>query len=741
MGRKRKRKLPGVGSVMPTAQSSTLLNILGLLVFCVGCIAFISFFVFVIDEQEGRILFLINQIMVQFFGWTSIFIPFLLVFISGHFFKGDKFHIVKPNVTVGFAFMFLALTGFTGAGQVGDQMNAVLVYDFSRVGAGIIYAISFLIGLILFFDASISHFLHDTIQKIKSIFSATTSAATAGADSLKEKESVEKDAKDTGEEPKKRFDFISDEQAAPTKKPPAAAPAIAAPEPVPAVVTAQDISIKPVTGANSSTWVYPPHTIMRDIEQGDADRGDVNKNADIIEQTLESFGIRARVRELNKGPTVTQYALEITMGTKLSKITSLGNDLALALAAPTGAVRIEAPIPGRSLVGVEIPNIRSQMVTLKQLIDSEVFQNNPDPLLVPLGLDVSGRPAVYSIAKMPHVLIAGTTGSGKSVMLNAWLATFLFRTRPDELRMIMVDPKRVELAMYNGIPHLLTEPIVEPQKIISALQWTVAEMENRNKEFAQAGVRNLDGYNKLEHVEKKPYIVFVIDELADLMMVASKEAEDYITRIAQMARATGIHLILATQRPSVDVITGLMKANIPTRLAFNVSSMVDSRVIIDGPGAEKLLGKGDMLFLPPDMAKPSRMQGAFVDDAEVSGVVNFLKSQVPEVQYTDEITTSSTGISMSGGRPAAAGGGASSGSGEPADDLLNQAIELISQFDKASASLLQRRLKVGYARAARILDQLEEAGYVGPSEGSKPREVLQRQAPAAGGELSEGATE
>jgi S-DNA-T family DNA segregation ATPase FtsK/SpoIIIE len=360
------------------------------------------------------------------------------------------------------------------------------------------------------------------------------------------------------------------------------------------------------------------------------------------------------------------------------------------------------------------------------MLQSEGFQNSTDPLLVPLGLDVSGKPVTASIAKMPHVLIAGTTGSGKSVMLNAWLATFLFRTRPDELRLILVDPKRVELALYNGIPHLLSEVIVEPQKIIAALQWTVAEMENRNKQFAEVGVRNLDGYNKLEGIEKKPYIVFVIDELADLMMVASKDAEDYITRIAQMARATGIHLVLATQRPSVDVITGLMKANIPTRLAFNVSSMVDSRVIIDGPGAEKLLGRGDMLFLPPDQAKPRRMQGAFVADDEVASVVGFLKSQVPEVHYTEEIT-SNTAV-LGGGVGGVRGGAMGGGGDEGVDPLFNKAVQLIIQADEASATLLQRKLKVGFSRAARILDQLEESGYIGPKNGSKPREILKRTA-------------
>jgi S-DNA-T family DNA segregation ATPase FtsK/SpoIIIE len=273
--------------------------------------------------------------------------------------------------------------------------------------------------------------------------------------------------------------------------------------------------------------------------------------------------------------------------------------------------------------------------------------------------------------------------------------------------------------MYNGVPHLLTEVIVDPPKILAALQWAVAEMENRYKEFAQVGVRNISGYNDLPDVQKKPYIVFVIDELADLMMFASKEAEDLITRIAQMARAVGIHLILATQRPSVDVITGLMKANIPTRVAFNVSSMIDSRVIIDGPGAEKLLGKGDMLFLPPDQAKPRRMQGAFIADKEVSAAVDFLKSQVPEVHYTEEITSKDVPVSSKG---SVAMNGAEGG-----DALFNQAVEIVSQFDKASASLLQRRLKIGYARAARILDELESAGYVGPAEGSKPREVIQRQ--------------
>ena len=478
------------------------------------------------------------------------------------------------------------------------------------------------------------------------------------------------------------------------------------------------MKIRPLDNSLSSTWVYPTINLFSDLAQTDADRGDVKANADIIEQTLRSFGINANVDEINFGPTVTQYALGISQGTKLSKITNLSTDLALALAAPQGQIRIEAPIPGRRLVGIEVPNNKPQIVTLKNLLETPLLKNQPDPLLVPLGIDVSNTPQVASIGNMPHVLIAGTTGSGKSVLLNSWITTMLFRTTPSELRLILVDPKRVELTLYNGTPHLLSEVIVDPIKVISALKWTVSEMDNRYKEFAKAGVRNLEGYNKLEGVEKKPYIVFVIDELADIMIFAARETEELITRIAQMARATGIHLVLATQRPSVDVITGLMKANIPTRIAFNVSSLIDSRVIIDSPGAEKLLGRGDMLFLPPDKPKPKRIQGPFVTEKDVKNIVGFLKAQVPEIHYTEEVVEQDVRI---GGK-----NGYSTSTTEDKDPLFNQALNVIMQFNKASASFLQTKLRVGYNRAARLIEQLESEGYIGPSRGSKPREILKR---------------
>jgi len=573
-------------------------------------------------------------------------------------------------------------------------------------------AVIFIIGLVLFLDTSIDLFILFVFNIVKSFFIFLKQYLFRASS---ERRSFD-EGKKTGEE---KRDFIQDKKAEEKQKVQLPLPMTPSSQ-TPQTAGSGGITIKPLSQNIKTTWIYPPLSLLNDVNQKEADRGDVNKNADVIEKTLDSFGIRARVGEVNRGPAITQYALEITQGTRLSKITALGNDLALALAATTGQVRIEAPIPGRSLVGIEIPNIRPEIVTLKTMLSSPVFAGNNDPLLVPLGLDVSGQPQAASIDKMPHVLIAGTTGSGKSVILNAWITTFLFRTKPEELRLILVDPKRVELSLYNGIPHLLTEVVVDAQKIISALKWTVAEMENRYKEFAKIGARNLEGYNAIEGVEKKPYIIFIIDELADLMIFAPGEAEDLITRIAQMARATGIHLLLATQRPSVDVITGLMKANIPTRVAFNVSSMIDSRVIIDMPGAEKLLGRGDMLYLPPDQAKPRRIQGPFLTEKEVTNVVKFLKAQAPEVHYTEEVTEQSNFIG--GGRGGAVGLG---GSGEH-DQLFEQAIDIIMQHDKASASLLQRRLSIGYARAARLLDQLEAAGYVSPAEGSKPREVIKR---------------
>jgi len=597
--------------------------------------------------------------------------------------------------------VFIALLGIFQSGDFGKTIFDNLSLDFSLVGAIIIMAVIFIIGLVLFLDTSIDIFFIFIFNLLKSGFIFLKNYLFREmmkkpflTDKKEEKQLIlEKKYEEKGKMAALRVTQTQGRDSS--------------------------ITIRSFPTSSKSTWIYPPMSLLSDISQKEADRGDVKHNAAVIEQTLDSFGIRAKVEEVNFGPAVTQYAIAIAMGTKLSRITALSNNLALSLAASTGQVRIEAPIPGRSLVGIEIPNKRPEIVTEKAMLSSSVFSSNNDPLLVPLGLDVSGKPVADSLAKMPHVLIAGATGSGKSVLLNAWISSFLFRTRPEDLRMILVDPKRVELSIYNGIPHLLTEVIIDADKIISALKWTVSEMEARYKIFAKAGARNIESYNAIEGVEKRPYILFIIDELADLMVFAPGESEELITRVAQMSRATGIHLILATQRPSVDVITGLMKANIPTRVAFNVSSMIDSRVIIDMPGAEKLLGRGDMLYLPPDKAKPVRIQGPYVTEKEVFSLVKFLKNQSPEVHYTEEVTEQAVTVRSGIGGTMIVNGGEN-------DPLFKQALEIIMQQDRASASLLQRRLSIGYARAARILDQMEAAGYVSPAEGSKPRDVIRR---------------
>ena len=685
----------------------TVFNILGFIIFGTSLVLAISYIKSLSNLENGRILYQANQILVSKFGGLSIFIPLILFLIAAHFFNTKKLKFIKPNVTGGLIMIFIALIGVFQSGEVGLSIFENLKLDFSVIGAVIIMAVIFVIGLVLFFDTSIDAFLIFvfTILKSTTLFVKNYLFRSLLDKNFKKENKVEKQ-------------FIQDQKVEEklTSSSISTSPSLNGP----IKLEKSEITIKPLSQSSNSTWVYPPISLLADVSQKGADRGDVKYNASIIEKTLDSFGIRARVAEVNKGPAVTQYALEITMGTKLSRITALSNDLALALAATTGQVRIEAPIPGRAMVGIEIPNKRPEIVTEKNLLSSPVFTSNNDPLLVPLGLDVSGQPVAASISKMPHVLIAGATGSGKSVLLNAWISAFLFRTKPEDLRMILVDPKRVELSIYNSIPHLLTEVIVDGAKIISALKWTVSEMQERYKLFAKVGARNIEGFNLIKGVEKKPFIIFVIDELADLMIFAPGESEELITRVAQMARATGIHLVLATQRPSVDVITGLMKANIPTRIAFNVSSMIDSRVIIDMPGAEKLLGRGDMLFLPPDKAKPVRIQGPYITENEVNNLVNFLKSQAPEVHYTQEVTEQAVNIKTAGGGSFAVNGGEN-------DVYFNQAIEIIMQQDKASASLLQRRLSIGYARAARLLDQLEAAGYVGPAEGAKPRPVIRRQ--------------
>lgn len=464
-------------------------------------------------------------------------------------------------------------------------------------------------------------------------------------------------------------------------------------------------------------YVFPPISLLGRDPGNSSGSGilEQQKNGRKLEMTLKSFGVEARVINVSAGPTVTRYEVSPSQGVKVSKIVNLADDIALNLAA--SGIRIEAPIPGKAAVGIEVPNKETKSVYLRTVLESDAFRKHPSKLAFALGEDITGNPIVTDIAKMPHLLIAGATGSGKSVCINTLITSILYKADPKEVKLLLVDPKVVELSVYNGIPHLLIPVVTDPKKASAALNWAVREMLERYNDFAACGVRDIKGFNAMKEEKgepeaKMPQIVIIIDELADLMMAAPGEVEDSICRLAQMARAAGMHLIIATQRPSVDVITGVIKANIPSRLAFAVSSGIDSRTILDMVGAEKLLGKGDMLFYPSGQAKPSRIQGAFVTDKEVEQIVDFLrKSSRPG--YTQEMVDQITAVAKT-----------ASGPSEETDEFFEQAVDLILEKEKASVSMLQRQFRIGYNRAARLMDELERRGLVGPEEGSKPRKVL-----------------
>ncbi|KXK26965.1 MAG: DNA translocase SpoIIIE [candidate division WS6 bacterium OLB20] len=463
-------------------------------------------------------------------------------------------------------------------------------------------------------------------------------------------------------------------------------------------------------------WKLPPISLLNDFVKKKPAKEDIRKNADIIEQTLNSFGVKAKVVDVLVGPSVTQYALDIALGTKVSKIANLSNDLALALATSASAVRIEAPIPGTSYVGIEVPNAEREAVFIKEIMSDSRMKDNSMHLPLAVGKNIAGDRMLFDLQKMPHLLIAGATGSGKSILTNGFIVSLLMTKTPDEVKFIMVDPKQVELSDYNGIPHLLTPVITEMDKVLNALKWAIVEMERRYTIFKEAKVRNIEGYNNMMGFSAFPYIVVVIDEMADMMMSTNKvETESAIVRLAQKARATGIHLVLATQRPSVDVITGLIKANIPGRIGMSVTTQIDSRVILDHIGAESLLGRGDMLFKDPSQSKAKRVQGMWVAPEEIQNIVKYIKDQVPEVRYTKEVIEKQTDPNA----PAPAEGAEFS-----EDDEFANALRVIVSAQKGSASLLQRKLSIGYNRAARLLDELEEHGVVGPPNGSKPRDVL-----------------
>ncbi len=685
---KKKKRLKDKRAFKIKLKQATVYSIVQIVFFLAAGIILISF------ARASQVLVQLNEFLWTYFSWTSFFLAFVFV-TFGFLVSNFKIPLGQPNVVLGSILTFLSLGALGKAGKLGMLSWEAISQLVTPVGAFIIFIGTMVTGLIILFNTSLDQVFATVVGFYRRFIVAGKFSG------VKFKIPDKKPVKVVGGD-------IVDTKLSP-KLPPPKVDAKGV-RPVETFLTQDSVTNLP---GEDKVWKKPPLDLFSGSETGKAQRGDIKGNAANIEQTLESFGITARVVEINLGPAVTQYALEVALGTKLSKVTALERDLALALAAPTGTIRIEAPIPGRSLVGIELPNMSPEFVTIRKMLDSEVMKKSSSKLAVALGLDVSGKPIIAEVGKMPHVLIAGQTGSGKSVCINTFMCSLLFRASPAELKLILVDPKRVELTGYNGIPHLLSPVITDPKEVVSALRWLQGEMDRRYKLFSQSGVRNIESYNDMSGFQAMPYIVLFIDELADIMLFSPVEVEDAITRIAQMSRATGIHMVLSTQRPSVDVITGLIKANIPCRIAFAVSSQIDSRVILDTQGAEKLLGKGDMLYLPPDQAKPMRIQGAFVSDKEASALVSFLKGQGIGPQYTAEVTTMP--------KPGSAN---IPGLDEDLDSYFAEAVRVVCQYEKASASLLQRKLSIGYARAARVLDQLETAGVISPGSGSKPREVL-----------------
>ncbi|MGD8191087.1 DNA translocase FtsK 4TM domain-containing protein [Brevibacillus ginsengisoli] len=651
-------------------------------------------------------------------------------------------------------------TTSVAGGMVGAIVFAISHGLFGMIGTGLVIGLFFLIGLMFLFKLSyvdiilfIKHRISSMYVKSKESFKETAQLLAEESEKRKEQKSERRlqqsEAEDqareesivdeaAGSEPLEGAsaqgshrniaeedvvvaplirDFaekIMAEETTQTQQPPITS---AKPDVQPKSTEVDDVSFRGLTDLSieePDTYVIPTLSILARPKHNAITKDvDHNTNALKLVNTLKSFGVSAIVSEVHRGPAVTRYEIQPAVGVKVSRIVSLTDDLALALAAKD--IRIEAPIPGKSAIGIEVPNSEVAVVTLREVLEAPNYQDASARLTVGLGRDISGEPIVADLTKMPHLLVAGATGSGKSVCINGIITSILFKAKPTEVKLMMIDPKMVELNVYNGIPHLLAPVVTDPRRASIALKKVVAEMERRYNLFAKNGARNIEMYNQWVRDQAEtgnkhsllPYIVVIVDELADLMMVAPGEVEDAICRLAQMARAAGIHLIIATQRPSVDVITGVIKANIPSRIAFGVSSMADSRTILDMGGAEKLLGRGDMLYLPMGASKPTRIQGAFVSDKEVEEVVTFVKEQ-QEVNYQEEMIPEEVGEES-----------------QPVvdDELYDQAVQVVAEAQTASASLLQRRLRVGYTRAARLIDMMEAQGIVGPYEGSKPREV------------------
>ena len=694
----------------------------------------------------GPILKLLDTVMLQLIGYAVYVVPLIAIYVAVEVFRAEDNRI--PTVLkIAAVVMVVWVSGLCGllrraggastGGLVGDVLNRVMLQLVDRPVGVFMYVL--LIGITTLFVLRVSPAtVWRSIQRAFRSETASDDAANvtvarrAAEQPDKHKKAGALDLAKSDDAPKAMSDFklnagvpTMNDTTKEDKKPRASLR-----DSTPIDKSAEDKAA--MLAVSDPNW-QPPSLDLLERRQSPADAGDIEQNAHIIQDTLREFNINVEMEGANIGPKVTQYTLKPPVGVKLNRITALETNIALNLAA--SSLRIEAPIPGKKAVGIEVPNRKAADVRLRGVLDSPEWQQAKEPLAFAIGKDISGKPFVGELNKMPHLLVAGQTGSGKSVMINTLLTSLLYRNSPSDMKLILVDPKQVEMAPYADIPHLLTPVIVDPEKTISALKWAVNEMERRYSLLADERVRDIKTYNQTikkrgkqiavadeqGHMQKvdegrMPYIVIVVDELADLMMVAARDVEALIVRLAQKARAVGIHLVLATQRPSVDVITGLIKANVPARIAFTVASQVDSRTILDQIGAEKLLGQGDMLMKTASMPKPKRIQGAWVMDEEVGKITDHLRMQSAP-HYNDEIV--SQPVQLNG-----KGGVVMDMNGEGGDDMFKDAVRVVVESRKASTSLLQRKLRIGYARAARIIEEMEEQGIIGPADGSRPREVL-----------------
>jgi S-DNA-T family DNA segregation ATPase FtsK/SpoIIIE len=690
--------------------------------------------VLVLQQKAGMAGDALSQFLTFFFGQYGMIFPSFLI-LSG------VFHWVMPSrklegkKTLGLALCVLAFLGLMHigapldeigqrrdelAGAIGFMMSVPFLLFFSRAVGYTVLSTTFLIGALVSFEPLI----HAAIERIRENAEAPKKKPKIVRDEVEDEEDEEEEEETEEEEDD---DLVERDEEAPELNivRPAFAQSLV-------MSTAKDVikkeakkrtDVLEMKDTRYEEWTFPAYDLLEQAQsQLMVDDDELKRQAKLIEEKLKEFDVEVTIRDARPGPTVTQFTLQPSEGIKISKIGALKDDLALALAAPS--LRIEAPIPGKSLVGIEMPNAKRTIVHLREILESPQFVQSESSLTLPLGRDVSGDAVVAELDAMPHLLLAGATGSGKSVCMNTFLSSLLFQNAPHELKLILIDPKRVELMPYDGIPHLLTPVITEAEKALQALRWAVAEMGRRLHRFSEQGARNLDEYNakQTEEQYKLPRIVVVVDELADLMMRQfRKDTEMMIARIAQMARAVGMHLIIATQRPSVDVITGLIKANIPTRIAFRVVSAVDSRTIIDGIGAEDLLGMGDMLYMNANTPKPLRIQGIYTSTAEVERIINAVKI-AGGGKLTEQIGLGSEDDDDNSAT-AAIGHIDLDADDNGGDDMFFEAVRVVQESNKASASLLQRQLKVGYARAARLLDIMEEKGLIGPVDGAKPRKV------------------